>query len=154
MLTKRSRKDYFFVGIQIILFLIYGLSPSTGLNLDFPDELKYGSLGLCLLGLIFSVAGLMQLKTNLTPWPTPISGAYLVQHGTYRLVRHPVYAGLILFLVTYALYRQNAGKLAVAGALIVLFYFKSKYEEALLTSKFPEYAVYQLQVGRFWPKIF
>ncbi|MBP7922791.1 MAG: isoprenylcysteine carboxylmethyltransferase family protein [Saprospiraceae bacterium] len=153
-MTSRSKHDYLYVGIQMILFLVYAISPFDSFNIHLPIWLIYLSLVISILGLIFVCMALIQLKTNLTPWPTPKSDAYLVQNGTYQLARHPIYAGLILCLVAYAMYEQSMIKLAISGALILLFYYKSKYEESLLLIKYPEYNDYKQKVGRFWPKIF
>ena len=49
---------------------------------------------------------------NLTPFPEPLPGARLVESGAYRLVRHPIYGGLILGALGWGL--LTASPLALA----------------------------------------
>jgi protein-S-isoprenylcysteine O-methyltransferase Ste14 len=68
-------------------------------------------------------------------------------------MRHPIYSGILLFVFGYAIYSQNEYRLIIAVALLILFYFKSSYEERLLKRKFPNYTYYQQKTGRFFPFI-
>ncbi len=43
----------------------------------------------------------------------------------------------------------NGIKLLVILLLLTIFYFKSQYEESLLTQKFPEYSEYKKKTRRF-----
>jgi protein-S-isoprenylcysteine O-methyltransferase Ste14 len=40
--------------------------------------------------------GIWDLRSGLSPFPRPIAGAPLVESGAYRLIRHPIYSGLVL----------------------------------------------------------
>jgi protein-S-isoprenylcysteine O-methyltransferase Ste14 len=66
-------------------------------------------------------------------------------------VRHPVYAGGILFAVGYALGTSPAAFVPTV-ALAVLWSHKAAREEEQLSRRFPEYADYRSRVpGRFLP---
>jgi len=61
------------------------------------------AFGLNLVGLIFLLAGfavlaigLSGLGKSLTAHPVPMESSKLVTTGVYRLVRHPIYSGLLL----------------------------------------------------------
>jgi protein-S-isoprenylcysteine O-methyltransferase Ste14 len=41
------------------------------------------------------------LALLLTPFPKPIEGGSLVTHGVCAVVRHPIYAGLIMGTLGY-----------------------------------------------------
>ncbi|MFP3913790.1 MAG: 2-amino-4-hydroxy-6-hydroxymethyldihydropteridine diphosphokinase [Actinomycetota bacterium] len=111
------------------------------------------------LGVILAVAGLalagwavVSLGTFLSPYPEPRPGTRLVAVGPYRLVRHPIYTGLVVLGVGMAL---AAGSWAAAGAAAVLgwfFWHKARYEETRLRLAVPGYAAYQQEVrGRLVP---
>lgn len=145
-------KDIGFVGIQLALFLCYLFDLLNPIN--FPRWLAFGGIVLAIVGVIVTIIALLQLNRDLSPFPTPKSGSGLRTVGLYALVRHPIYTGIILMTIGYAVYKESLWKLIIAGLLVLLFHFKSKYEEALLTKKFEDYQRYQRTTGRLWPKIF
>lgn len=107
--------------------------------------------GLIILGiaLFLGLVALLQLNTKLSPFPTPVSNGKLIITGAFRISRHPIYTALIFSGFGYALYSASLFKLLVILLLLTLFYFKSQYEESLLTQKFPEYADYKRKTRRF-----
>lgn len=150
MSSKRTNWDYFYVGIQGLLFVLYALT-SPGFEFDLPPVISFLSLLIGLTGLCTCGLALLQLNKNLSPFPTPLRDGELVTHGVYRLARHPIYTGLLLLTLGLALFSGSGFRLLITLGLLLLFYFKSSYEERLLTQKFPEYSNYQEQVGRFMP---
>lgn len=145
-----SRQDYFYVGLQGLLFLAYALvgrlyTFSVAGGLVIPGWLLF-VMGLLLVGI-----ALVQLNTSLSPFPRPLPNGKLVTSGAFRLARHPIYAGILWAALGNALRTGSGGQLVVTGLLALLFYFKSAYEERLLDERYPEYAAYRQQTGRFWP---
>jgi len=150
---KLPHKDYFFVGIQFLLFFIY-LFNFQLYQLHFPDVLAQTGLIIGLIGIVVLVLALLQLSTNLSPFPTPKSSAQLIQTGLYKLIRHPIYTGIILLLGGYGFYKNSVYKISITLLLYVLFYFKSSYEEKLLQNKYSNYLEFKKTRGRFFPKLF
>ncbi len=112
------------------------------------------------IGLLIAVFGgmiiilaLLQLNKNLSPFPTPKEAATLLQNGLYKYMRHPIYTGIMLFLVGYGVYQNSLYKLLISLLLVILFYLKSNYEEQRLEQKFPDYKLYKNKTGRFFPWI-
>jgi protein-S-isoprenylcysteine O-methyltransferase Ste14 len=60
----------------------------------------------------------------------------LITSGPYRLIRHPIYTGLLLGVVGTALVTNFLG-LAVAAVLCGVFYRAATVEERNLTAEFP-----------------
>jgi len=148
---KKTFKDYMFVGVQFLLFAIYFFELPYQISLT--SFWVYFGLMIAITGVGFTVLALVQLNTNLTAFPTPKHAANLVTGGLYSFSRHPIYTGLILFTLGYALFKTSWLKLMIALLLWVWFYLKSVYEEERLMMKFPDYQIYKTQVGRFFPKI-
>ena len=71
--------------------------------------------------------------------------------GVYRLVRHPIYGGVILIALGSSLVWSPLALLPTA-LLVVLFELKSRREESLLLERFPGYETYRRRVRwRFVP---
>lgn len=143
-------KDKVLVSIQFVLFGCYAIDFdwSLGFSLFF----KFIGLAVAIIGLIISLLAVLQLNKNLSPFPTPKEKAVLLENGLYKFVRHPIYSGLLLLFYGYGIYVDSIYKLLISSLLLVLFYFKTNYEERLLEIKFQDYSLYKLKVGRFFPK--
>ncbi|XWX03827.1 isoprenylcysteine carboxylmethyltransferase family protein [Aggregatilineales bacterium SYSU G02658] len=105
---------------------------------------------------VFGLALQAYAQTNATlpqVLPDPKQGTQLVQRGIYGSIRHPIYTAVLAITGGVALYHGALIPLALWGALLVLFYVKSDYEESLLRRTFPDYAAYRKRAGRFLPKL-
>jgi protein-S-isoprenylcysteine O-methyltransferase Ste14 len=135
------------VAIQLLLF---ALAAALGLlGPPWPPPARVPLLvcaGAAALGgsLLFA-AGVAALGRSLTPLPRPTERAELREAGPYRLVRHPIYGGVILLGVAWSL---ATSPLALAAAAGVAFFFelKSRREEAWLLERFPGYEAYRRRV--------
>ena len=147
-LGKLTIKDYAFVGIQFLLFLIY-VFPFKILIINLPEWIKYIGLILAISGLVFGVIALLQINYNLSPFPAPKSNSQLITNGAFSISRHPIYTSILFITLGYAVYDLSLFKLLIFLLLWVLFYYKIKYEEQLLEEKFSEYSDYKKQTRRF-----
>jgi len=144
------------VVLQVLLFAGVALGgAAAGGAWSGPVAILTSALGLGLmaLGALLAGRGLLDLGRNLTPLPHPRDGAQLVGSGAYRLVRHPIYGGLIALAFGWGLLTASPLVLVMALLLAGLFQLKSRREEAWLLERFPEYASYMLVTGRFFPRL-
>jgi protein-S-isoprenylcysteine O-methyltransferase Ste14 len=80
----------------------------------------------------------------------------LITSGPYAYVRHPIYSGLLLMILSLVIYYANWS----AVLLFFIFFFgayfgKGRREEQILTEKFPEeYPAYRRRVKALIPFIF
>ena len=150
---KLLTKDYFFVGIQFLLFIFYIV------NIELFGSyfiINFSEIGLILIccGVLIMCIALLQLNINLSPFPSPKNNSVLIQNGLFKYIRHPVYTGILFNLFGYGLYSQSFYKLSITVVLFILFYYKSVYEEKRLSSKFTIYSGYKKGTGRFFPKFY
>ena len=139
--------------LQMILLFIIALAPRFE-GFAFPDWLRLAGWVLMAGGALFGLAALPQLGANLTPFPRPRAGGELVTSGVYALVRHPIYAGLIVAAFGWALVRMNVLGLFLALLLFAFFDLKSRREEAWLMEVYPDYADYRRRVKKLIPGIY
>jgi protein-S-isoprenylcysteine O-methyltransferase Ste14 len=99
-------------------------------------------------GLTLVVAGLRALGPGATPLPRPRQGGELVVTGLYARARHPVYGGVILGGIGWALLTASVVALVLAAALVPFFMLKSRREEAWLVEHYPGYAEYRRRTRR------
>lgn len=103
-----------------------------------------------------AASGLLELRraAALTPLPFPRPEGRLVESGAYRLVRHPIYGGLILTTVGWAAMRGSPLALVAAIALAVVFDLKRRREEAWLLAQHQGYRDYQQRTRALIPGIY
>ena len=148
-----------YVVIQVILFAIIFLIPFVGPDFDSWPR-PWTTLGvllgilLGLTGMILAFAGLFRLGNNLTAVPHPKENATFVESGAYRLVRHPIYSGIIMAAFGWGFFMNNLLVLILAALLFLFFDIKTRREERWLCAKFGEYSEYQLRVRKLIPFLY
>jgi protein-S-isoprenylcysteine O-methyltransferase len=95
----------------------------------------------------------------LGPWftwnVTVQAGQQLVRRGPYRFIRHPSYTGaLITFVASCVLLQSWVVALLAAVTLVLAFWRRIRYEEALLVMTLPGYQAYMSRTDRLLPGIF
>jgi protein-S-isoprenylcysteine O-methyltransferase Ste14 len=83
--------------------------------------------------------------------PEPAQGADLVEHGWYRLIRHPIYGGLLLGAFGFAGATRSWSRFALALALALMLDAKARDEERRLAARYPAYEAYARRTKRFIP---
>ena len=144
-------RDKFYVALQLLLFILYALPVSVG-----SFRIGYNLKLLCAIAMIIGgftiIISLFQLRNQLSPFPSPRQRHQLIQSGLFKYVRHPIYSGILFFVVGFAAFQESVFKLIISLLLGVLFYLKSNYEEKLLTKIYKEYKDYKRRTGKFLPK--
>ena len=142
--------------LQLVLFGAIAVSGAAGPAWGGWPATVGIALGGVLIGCggILSLRGLLDLRENLTPFPRPLEGARLVETGAYRLVRHPIYGGLVLGAMGWGLVR--ASPLTLSGALLLAAFFdlKSRREEIWLSESYADYPAYRSRTRRLLPWVY
>ncbi len=142
-------KDVLFVSIQFFLMLVFFLDVSW-FSINFIEYHVWFYFGL--LGLLISILAILQMNIHLSPFPTPKPDAKLITSGIFKLSRHPIYTGIIIFMFSFSFWLGDGYKLCISVLTFILFYFKSNYEETMLEKKFAAYKIYKSKTGRFFCK--
>jgi protein-S-isoprenylcysteine O-methyltransferase Ste14 len=115
----------------------------------------YIGLALTAGGLGFTRWARRVLGANWSAMPSIQKDHELIQRGPYRLVRHPIYTGLLLAVFGSCLAGGRVGNLCVFGMAAVLLIVKLRTEEALLARQFPEaYLQYRRHVKALIPFLY
>ncbi len=120
-----------------------------------PHTLGTGILAdvLVAAGLLIAIWARLTLGGNWSARVTLKENHELIQRGPYRVVRHPIYSGiLVMILGTAILVGQVSGFVAL---LLCCFGFcvKARQEEKLLTRHLPGYAEYRSRTKALVPFI-
>jgi protein-S-isoprenylcysteine O-methyltransferase Ste14 len=144
--------------LAIAPWLPIGRLPLPPGEAAWPTALVWTARGLggvlLLMGGLLALAGLLRLGPNLSVLPHPVDNAELVRSGAYGLVRHPIYSGILLGALGWALLWGSWLALGLALVGVVFFDLKSRREERALVARFPDYAAYQRQVKKLFPFIY
>jgi protein-S-isoprenylcysteine O-methyltransferase Ste14 len=138
--------------VLAILLIHSGAFRNQGLNSD-PWRAGLG-LVLFAVGLGFAIWARVHIGRN---WGSPMSqkeDPELVTGGPYRLVRHPIYSGILLAGLGTAVALSWAWLIAMALAG-VYFVYSATVEERNFTEQFPDaYPVYKRSTKMLVPFIF
>jgi protein-S-isoprenylcysteine O-methyltransferase Ste14 len=111
------------------------------------------AISIALAGFVFALAGVIAFRhsrTTVNPLH-PEQATALVTGGVYRVSRNPMYTGLLLCLLAWAIYL--ASPLALAGPVAFILFinrFQIAPEEKILTEKFGRpFAAYCTSVRRW-----
>lgn len=148
-----------YVVIQGIIFaLIYFAPDKLFPSYVWPPLLASAATLIGLVGIAYGVAmitmGLLNLGMNLTAVPRPKEGASMVEKGAYKVVRHPIYSGIIVGALGLGLYRNGGLTILLALVLFAFFEWKTGPEERWLAEKYPSYPAYKLRVKKFIPWVY
>ena len=141
---------------QVPLMLMVLLIPMRfGAGHFVPVEpVQMAGVVVTVLGASLIIWGFTSLGDALTPFPRPLDGATMHRQGAYRLMRHPIYAGVLLGSLGWVLWWISVyGGLCVL-LLGILFDRKAAYEETWLREKYKDYADYARKVKKFIPGVY
>ena len=142
------------VALALIMgFLMWLLSaslPSLALPLPWRTMLAFAFY---VAGTVIALGGVVEFvrrKTTVNP-VTPGAAAVIVSSGIYRFSRNPMYLGLLLVLIGWAVWLSNL----VAFALLPLFVlymnrFQIEPEERALSAKFGQSFTDYMRSVRRW----
>ncbi len=152
---KGKHGEWYVVAQMGLIFILF-FGPLFWWGWPFPASTLASVVGIFSLvsGSLLLISGILRMGANVTPLPYPKPESTLIETGPYRVVRHPMYSGVILIAFGWSLCIHSW--LAIGTALVILVFvdFKTRREEVWLREKFPGYAAYQHRVRKLVPLIY
>ena len=136
--------------VGFLMWLISRIDPA----MDIPAWARFWfAPAVAVVGVVFSASGAIafsRAQTTTNPMK-PEAASSLVSYGPYKITRNPMYVGLTLILIGWAIFLWSGW--AFAGPLVFAAYirrFQITPEERALSALFgAEYSEYQARVRRW-----
>jgi protein-S-isoprenylcysteine O-methyltransferase Ste14 len=120
----------------------FSMCPVDPVKMALPGPVRWLGMALFILGLALALASFAQLRglENID---------HLVTGGLYKMVRHPMYLGFIMWIVGWPVF-HNAGLSLALGlpALVSVLYWRSLEEKAMVDQFGDAYLEYRR--GTIW----
>jgi protein-S-isoprenylcysteine O-methyltransferase Ste14 len=136
---------FFRVLFYVSLILLFGFPQSNHYYAQtqlwhFGDAMNWILVALTAAGLLFTWWARIHLGRLWSDWVVKKAGHHVVDTGPYRLVRHPIYSGLILAAFATAI--EKGTSFALLGVVIITLAFctKARREERFLRAELGENA--------------
>jgi protein-S-isoprenylcysteine O-methyltransferase Ste14 len=118
------------------------------------DALLVAAAILCICGVGFCFWARAILGRNWSGSVTLKENHELIVRGPYRLVRHPIYTGLLSMVIATAIQQGHIGGIIGLILISVSLWIKSSHEEEVMRKQFPDqYPAYRERVKRIIPFI-
>jgi protein-S-isoprenylcysteine O-methyltransferase Ste14 len=139
---------YGFVAAQFFLIAAVVFDP-TEPTYDTGDV--GGAIGtvLTVFGWIAMIGAILQIRRAISVLPVANDRTKLTTTGFFRWSRHPIYVGVICWVIGTAIQRPSFVTLLCSVLLIAVLWGKTVFEERDLNETFPEYREYQRSTRRF-----
>ncbi len=126
--------------------------PFNWLVVSHRTSSSWGGVFLCVCGLVFAIWARLILGRNWSGVITLKEDHELIERGPYRVVRHPIYTGILAMFAGTAIALGYFGGFLGFLLVFVSFWVKLNREEDLMLEHFPaKYAAYQRRVKRIIP---
>lgn len=147
---NKQQIGWLFVGVQLVLLVSLVALP-TGEDWSTTSWITALGWGIAGLGAALVVIASLRLGSSLTPTPVPNEHGELTTQGLYRLVRHPIYSGVLAIVLGIVIRSGSLWSVALGLVTASFFLVKARWEEQQLTEHYPDYAAYAARTPRFIP---
>ena len=155
------RKDLLYFALPAILVLVAGMVLSGWDLVRQQDGLFVSSVqnfvgvALIVIGLTIELVAQITLRHSYSSTLVIREDHQLITHGVYRFIRHPIYLGVILVFIGFAVYASSLYGLLAMSALFPVFLNRIRMEERLLTEEFgDEYRTYKEATSKLIPFVY
>lgn len=152
----KGKYGEWYVVAQVILLFIAVLGPLSWWSLPFPASIFTLVIGCVFLltGSLLFISVILRLGANFSALPYPKPESRLIETGPYRIMRHPMYSGVILIAFGWAFVMHSCLAIGTAIVIFIFIDIKSRREEQWLKTKFSGYAAYQKRVRKLIPFVY
>ena len=147
-----ERGGWWVVAQATLLVVAVALPLLSSMSGGFGQPVTNIGFTIFFVGLVLALAGVISLGRSMTPFPRPHEKGELVTTGTYRFMRHPIYAAVVLIVFGWSLMWSSPVGLALTILVAVFLNRKAAREERWMRARFRDYANYERNVRRFIPR--
>jgi protein-S-isoprenylcysteine O-methyltransferase Ste14 len=160
MAKKNEGKITFYTrivaGVIFMAFLVlYSIYPSfmSVLHLNFPISLRWSGTAPAFIGIGLWIYAQSTLGNYWSPQLQIQKEHKIITIGLYKLIRHPIYAAMFIWVVGLALFTANIIFVFLAIFTIIWLILRVPKEEKMMVEQFgDEYVQYIKKTGKFFPK--
>jgi protein-S-isoprenylcysteine O-methyltransferase Ste14 len=142
------RTGYGFVAVQFLLIAAVVFDPTDAV-FDSRDVGRNVGTILTIIGWVVMVGAVLQIRRAISVLPIANERTTLMTNGFFRWSRHPIYVGVMCWVIGTAIQRPTIVTMTCAALLIAVLWRKTIFEERDLAKRFPGYADYQHSTRRF-----
>lgn len=134
--------------VTLLRYILAGLDQRYGWTGGLPVGVQLAALSLCVLGndILFIWAMATNAFFSRITRIQSERGHAVVTRGPYRYVRHPAYAGTILYELAVPILLASWPALIVSGVSVALLILRTVLEDRALQAELPGYADYVRRV--------
>jgi protein-S-isoprenylcysteine O-methyltransferase Ste14 len=141
-----------------VFFLLYNsefaIEWSRKYFVPHTPEVQWAGVAVMVIGLGFACWARVHLGTNWSGVVTLKEGHELIRTGPYRNIRHPIYTGILIGFLGWAIVGGQVRGLIGMAVVWLSFYIKARHEEKFLAQEFgPKFEEHSQHTGMFLPKI-
>jgi protein-S-isoprenylcysteine O-methyltransferase Ste14 len=140
-------KGWILVGIQFICLGLLFAWP-------FTSPYSFSGKGFFYTGLILGIWAVIAMPpASLTVHPKPKSTGRLAFKGPYRIIRHPMYAAVLMVAIGQCVDYPDLKNIMALVCLATVLALKINMEEKYLSAKYPDFISYQKKSYKLIPFI-
>lgn len=147
MLTDRLSLVFTVTGILAISYILLS-SPGIVINIPYLLMQVFGILLIC-----WSLLAIRINKSHPHGEKLP-KNSFFVTKGPYEIIRHPIYAGLLLFMAGHVEGNASFLRFVALAILTIVVILKIIRDESILEDHIKEYNTYKLKTHRIVPYFF
>ena len=103
--------------------------------------------------LFLGIWAIATLRFSVNVLPDVRESQLLFTEGPYKFIRHPMYTSVLLATAAWVSNRPDVFSVLLWLMLLADLLIKLRYEESLLTARFPDYKAYSKKAKRLIPFI-
>jgi protein-S-isoprenylcysteine O-methyltransferase Ste14 len=136
-----------FLGIWITDSFVFRYS--TFLREIVPDYIR-----MPLAGIVLVLAWLLARGGMRLVFGTKRDNPEVIRDGVFRIIRHPIYTGALLFYLGASLITLSLASAGFWVVILIFYILIARYEERILTQEFGDaYTDYKAKTGMLFPKL-
>ncbi|MEK7571156.1 MAG: methyltransferase [Patescibacteria group bacterium] len=144
---KKDKRPFVFFGIIFVTsaYILFS-GPIFMLNLPF--------LLVQIFSILLIIWALVSKHLQKLPEKNLPHGAFLVTHGPYEIIRHPIYAGLLLIMSAFVQGYSSFSRFLVFVFLLIAVLLKLTYDERILEEHSKEFKEHKQKTHKLIPYLF